>query len=490
MELARRPTAIGYHSRLSQSAKQALNKQGQQPRTVEEKLVPYYGQPPTGVPYYPRQTYNNNKPQYASRPFVPQGIPQGNHPLLLESGSGSASPKPSRKPSSTNQKKPFKKRVSWRKPVAYATTEKENELAATDEEATEDKLNKAPDPDSYYVKDPDLNYYNPSYPPDEEEDAPTALSALPIYIYRRYQAEFKSNNLLHKHIRDMRYIPKPLSLSTLPAAFHRSVKIIPSTAPITNLETGFSFRNYHFLTLFVALDTFAVAISICMNSGYSVTLINRAFLLKQAPGTHVRTITSPISIREIGTNHHSTNEYMLLDIYFPDKRDGKDMRAKITREAHLIDNLKAKMLLGTDIIGPERIDIITSKNQAFISSYDTTVDIDFKPRSRGLTIKPVVADKETMVPPRSQMVVPMHHASLPDDRDFLFEPSTEAVSLYTHLVNDTFHSVLARNDSDEPVLIPRHLRLGSVSKVDYDNCYHAAPEIANLAIASAKEDEP
>ena len=53
---------------------------------------------------------------------------------------------------------------------------------------------------------------------------------------------------------------------------------------------------------------------------------------------------------------------MLLEIYFLGTRNGVDVRAKITREVHLVDGLKAKMLLGTDIIGPEKIDIITSKN--------------------------------------------------------------------------------------------------------------------------------
>ena len=111
----------------------------------------------------------------------------------------------------------------------------------------------------------------------------------------------------------------------------------------------------------------------CIDLGYSVILINRAFLLEQALEIHIRTMASPISVRRIGTNHYSINEYILLEIYLPGIRNRIDMRAKVTREAHLVDGLKAKMLLGTNIIGPEKIDIITSKNQAYIGSCNTIV---------------------------------------------------------------------------------------------------------------------
>ena len=70
----------------------------------------------------------------------------------------------------------------------------------------------------------------------------------------------------------------------------------------------------------------------------------------------------PILVRGISSNYYSTNEYILLEIYFLGTRNSMDVRAKITREVYLVDGLKVKMLLGTNIIGPEKIDIITSKN--------------------------------------------------------------------------------------------------------------------------------
>ena len=492
MELARRP-GTGFHNPASSRAlgKQPVRQQGQQQQRPEGKFMPYYGQPPADVPYYPRQNYDNNRPQYANRPYVPRSLPQAKQPLLLESAAKGSPSRPAQKPS-TSQKKPFDKKVQWRKPVAYATAEGNDEESEEKyEDDDQQELPDPPDPDGYYLEDPDLDYYNPAYQ-SEEENAPTALAVSPVHVCHRCQAEFQSNNSLHKHIRARECVSKPPAVAP-PTVFHGEVEIVESTAPVTDLGTGFGFRNYHFLTLFIALTATAVAIAVCIDSGCSVTLIDRAFLLEQAPDTHIRTMASPISVRGIGSNHHSTNKYVLLEIYLPGTRNGKDVRAKITREAHLVDGLKAKMLLGTDIIGPKKIDIITSKSQAYIGSYNTTVPIDIKPRSRGITRKPVVADRQTTVPPYSQMVVPVYHATLPDDRDFLFEPATSAtlaVSLYTHLVDNSFHSVIARNDTDKPIVLPKHIRLGTVSEINYDNYYLATAEEADLAMLeqATKED--
>ena len=53
---------------------------------------------------------------------------------------------------------------------------------------------------------------------------------------------------------------------------------------------------------------------------------------------------------------------MLLKIYFLNKRNDKNIRVKIIKKTHLINNLKTKMLLKTDIIEFKKINIIILKN--------------------------------------------------------------------------------------------------------------------------------
>ena len=84
---------------------------------------------------------------------------------------------------------------------------------------------------------------------------------------------------------------------------------------------------------------------------------------------------------------------MLLKIYLLDKRDNKDIRAKIIKEVYLINSLKAKILLNIDIIDFKKINIIVFKSQAYIESYDIIINIDLRSRFRGVIIKLIIVDK-------------------------------------------------------------------------------------------------
>lgn len=84
----------------------------------------------------------------------------------------------------------------------------------------------------------------------------------------------------------------------------------------------------------------------------------------------------------------------------------------------------------------------------------------------------------------------MHHASLPD-RDFFFKPDQGELSLYAHLVDSSFTAVIAKNDSDHAVKIPRNLRLSTVQEANFDNYYHITSgqsDVAELATRRPKKE--
>ena len=87
-------------------------------------------------------------------------------------------------------------------------------------------------------------------------------------------------------------------------------------------------------------------------------------------------MASPISVQGIGSNKHSTNKYVILLIYLAGKNDNEDtVDALITREAHIVDGLKVKMLIRMNIMRLKQMDIITSKKSAYIDSCKTTIAI-------------------------------------------------------------------------------------------------------------------
>ena len=84
---------------------------------------------------------------------------------------------------------------------------------------------------------------------------------------------------------------------------------------------------------------------------------------------------------------------MFLKIYLLDKRNNKDVRAKIIKKVHLVNSLKTKILLNIDIINSKKINIIVFKSQAYIESYNTIININLRLRFRGVTIKLIIVDK-------------------------------------------------------------------------------------------------
>ena len=78
-------------------------------------------------------------------------------------------------------------------------------------------------------------------------------------------------------------------------------------------------------------------------------------------------------MRGININYYSINKYMLLEVYLSRIRNEIDVRVKIIRKAYLVNNLKTRILLSTDIIKSKKINIITFKNQVYIESYNITI---------------------------------------------------------------------------------------------------------------------
>ena len=148
--------------------------------------------------------------------------------------------------------------------------------------------------------------------------------------------------------------------------------------------------------------------------------------------------------------------------------------ACICREVHIVDGLRAKMLIGNDFIGPEGIFIDVARENAYINSCKMSITVTA--RQQGQFIKRKIhALSATTIPPYSKKFVPIVKSSLsfPDDRDYMFEPTKQAanVVLFAHMVDSGISAVLARNDSGRQIKIPQNLRLGAVNKLTYKNCF-------------------
>lgn len=155
-------------------------------------------------------------------------------------------------------------------------------------------------------------------------------------------------------------------------------------------------------------------------------------------------------------------------------QNGQLVDALITRELHIVHHLTAKMFIGADIIGPEAIDIMVSSKIARIGLCNADTPIDIQPGAKTPVHRVVHAKGGTTIPPRSTVELPVHHATLPSPRDFLFEPmgNSEHLAMYTHVTDANFARILARNGSDTLIRVARNMRLGRLVEPEYGNCFH------------------
>ena len=88
-----------------------------------------------------------------------------------------------------------------------------------------------------------------------------------------------------------------------------------------------------------------------MDSRYRITLLDREQRSRFFPNAEVSKLPASIRIRGLGSATHTTNKYVTLTTYVDSKLPNSiPATAKITVEAYLVDDLKANILIGNDVL--------------------------------------------------------------------------------------------------------------------------------------------
>ena len=255
----------------------------------------------------------------------------------------------------------------------------------------------------------------------------------------------------------------------------------------TERVAGAGFRNWHHVTAKIQCSPDGVPQEVCLDTGCPVTLGDRRFLKTHMPHAEVRTMDCPSTVKGIGEARHSIAEYVRVPLLLPGKSDiGEPVLAEVTVDVHLVDDLRANMLIGMDTIGPEEINIITTKRQAYVTSCNIRIPVEIKPQGARVR-RAVKAKNDVLVGPGEQITIPVNYRAELPDRDLLFKPDKSELTLYAHIIDTSVNSILAKNESSTPVSVIKKTRLGYITEIPYDNYYLATPEVADLAARPPKK---
>ena len=147
-----------------------------------------------------------------------------------------------------------------------------------------------------------------------------------------------------------------------------------------------------------------------------VTLIDREFLSHVATTACIQT-SGLVTVNSIASSE-MTYEYVRLDLWFKGLLNGKPATTYIQREARVVNNLKAKLLVGMDVLGPEKIDLLFTSEKMVINSCKGLVVLITTTSRTGQPVKQNVQTvKKVLIEPHTLAKVPIQlwgTAELPD----------------------------------------------------------------------------
>lgn len=365
------------------------------------------------------------------------------------------------------------------------------------------------DPESFHGDYQDFPDENPeeysSFPdPGFEPEVNFVSSPSTVHPCQLCKQTFGSRNSLFRHLKQecWKKLPTESSdeLSEVPVTTHSVTEELPrvvesatQTSPRQGLGTAF--RGYQHTKADARFSPDSKDYEVCLDPGCPITLGDRALLATEIHDFEKRVQKqAPIPVRGYGNKITHATEYIVIDLYFPGTlgNDRSPALAKIPLEVHLTENLRANMLIGTDVLTPHQVllDCSSGSQSATIVSCENikisarTVVSPFSQVKRTVRTKSAIT-----LPPKSVLNVSISYAStLPEDRDFLFEPELPASynlgtdgGVFAHVVDSSMTFVQARNSTEAPVTLPRRTRVGTVVEYSADGCYQTSYKSAGLA---------
>ena len=152
-------------------------------------------------------------------------------------------------------------------------------------------------------------------------------------------------------------------------------------------------------------------------------------------------MTTSIVVRKFEVNKHFTDQYAVLFMYFNEKnKHDKNVRVKITKKIHLIDDLKVNILLENDVLRSKLFDICMSFDTVYIESCDVIISIKIS-NHKVFQSKSVHSTKVKIISTHSKRLIFIHKTDS-CDRDYLFESTEINFPIYAYLIDVNINFIL------------------------------------------------
>lgn len=162
--------------------------------------------------------------------------------------------------------------------------------------------------------------------------------------------------------------------------------IFYSIAQLSIRISGLAFRKYSYMTTSIIFDLTTLLASdnpnnsVCLNTGCRVTLVDKDQLFKKLQ--KINKIATSLKVRGISTSKHELDVFTLVSFYIPNfNQEDPEVNTYIKCELHLVQFLKANMLIYNDIFQIKSLFINYVDASAHILIYEVDIIMTAKSHS-------------------------------------------------------------------------------------------------------------
>ena len=321
-----------------------------------------------------------------------------------------------------------------------------------------------------------------------------------MHACQKCPEKFTSRNKLFKHLRSKCWTTNANHASVASNAASDTSNANESSQLATQLiesdaksltDNGYNFRDAHYATALVKNAREREAVSCCLDTDCPLTVDDRSYVLKTFPATSIRELATPLPIRDIDNTIHKSSQYIVAKLYMNSYLNAENKQpatAKFSAEIHIVDDLKANLLVDNNVLNTQKITLnLQNQTTTLASCRNLIVPIDTTAKKNADQRRTVRSKADFKVPPETTIKVPVaYHDSLPDDRNFLFEPQCHQPlgqddNVFAHIVDASMNHVMIRNRTPHPITLRKRARLDTLVDYNQQECYHLTPDAEFLA---------
>ena len=303
-----------------------------------------------------------------------------------------------------------------------------------------------------------------------------------VFICRRCNEFFYSNNKLHKHVKKRR-VDSIVNFNALKNVF--IIEFIVSKKH----NKSYDFRSWHYVCIHVSISSKLSIDKLCLNSETIMSIENRRYILNRLLKIFIFRINKSIRVRDIDTIWHDIFEYIMIDFYvFKMTIVDTFVKTHFIREIHLIDNLSTKIFIEINVITSKEMIIDVDKQTVTINSCDVTAKLHVIFRDRRVN-RIVKFLKQLIIFSHIHMIVfvKIREQTLSTNRDYFFHSLEDnrlkaENDFFVHIIDVNFIVVHIRNSTNQSIIISRNFKLNKLNDYDEEDCFLIASKNWHLIV--------